>query len=752
LMRQDATTGLVASLDWQVFSENVEQRSPLLENLLDTGEGEEGADGDSAAELLAGLRYASREDREEALVGFLQGEIQTVMRMPTTPMPSIDFSDLGMDSLMAVELRNRMNRAFAGDYVVSNTAVFDYPSIASLAEHLAGELGEGGEVSAAPGERPRQRRATAPLEAEGIAIVGMACRFPGGENLDAFWELLASGGNAVTDGRQDSGSWTGIAGDPAAERDRDRWGAYLEGIDEFDASFFRIQPIDARGMDPTQRLLLETSWQAIEDAGIDPEGLSGSRTGVYAGLGPGEYRRVAAAAGREGSYYGTNAGVAVGRVAFTLGLEGPAVPVDLACASSLVAIHQAVTALQRGEIDLAIAGGANAVLSTATAQFLEESTMLSKQGRCAPFDASADGYVRGEGCGVVLLKRLSEAEADGDRIWGVVRGSAVNQNGAGLGLTVPSGPAQMRVMEEALSRAGMAGADVDYLEAHGSASVIGDVAEMNAAVSVYGQGRDAERPLLMGSVKTNIGHLEAASAVAGLIKTVLAMKAGVIPRHLHFETPPPDIEWEKAPVQVTAEATPWPVNAERPPVAAVNTFAISGANAHVVVEGYDEPDTATATPDTIDEGTERLLPLSARSAEELQALAGRYLAWLEERGDELGADDTLLADMAYTAGVGRRHFDQRAGLTFRDVTSLREGLEAVAAGDVGSGPEADAGEEIEGEGGVAEAAKAYGAGESVDFAGLYAGEERRRISLPGYPFQRRRFWVQPRKPDTTTSA
>ncbi len=750
LMRQDATTGLVASLDWQVFSENVEQRSPLLENLLATGEGEEGDGGDSAAELLAGLRFASREDREEALVTFLQGEIQTVMRMPTTPAPSIDFSDLGMDSLMAVELRNRMNRAFAGDYVVSNTAVFDYPSIASLAEHLAGELGEGGEASAAA-ERPRQRRPSVASEGEGIAIVGMACRFPGGEDLDAFWALLASGGNAVTDGRQDSGSWTGIAGDPAAERARDRWGAYLEGIDEFDASFFRIQPIDARGMDPQQRLLLETSWQAIEDAGIDPDELSGSRTGVYGGLGAGEYRRVAAAAGREGSYYGTNAGVAVGRVAFTLGLEGPAVPVDLACASSLVAIHQAVTALQRDEIDLAIAGGANAVLSTATAQFLEESAMLSKQGRCAPFDASADGYVRGEGCGVVLLKRLSEAEAGGDRIWGVMKGSAVNQNGSGLGLTVPSGPAQMRVMEEALSRAGIAGADVDYLEAHGSASVLGDVAEMNAAASVYGQGRDAERPLLLGSVKTNIGHLEAASAIAGLIKTVLAMKAGVIPRHLHFGNPTPDIDWEKAPVQVTSEATPWPRTAERPPLAAVNTFAISGANAHVVVEGYAEADVApesTEEPDTpasTDERTERLLPLSARSVEALQALAGRYLAWLEERRGELGAEgpavDALLADMAYTAGVGRRHFGQRAGLTFRDVASLREGLEALAAGE----PGAEAAEESEGEGGVAEAARAYGAGQPVDFAELFEGEERRRISLPGYPFERRRFWVQPKK-------
>ncbi len=699
LMRQDATTGLVASLDWQAFSENVEQRSPLLDNLLATGEGE-GDDGDSQAELLAGLRYASPDDREQRLVAFLQQEMRAVMRMPTTPAPSVDFSDLGMDSLMAVELRNRLNRAFAGEYVISNTAVFDYPSITSLAGHLAGELGDGGETPAERGQGAQEVRPAARSGSEGIAIVGMACRFPGAEDIDAFWELLASGGSAVTDGRQDSGPWEGIAGDPGAESVRDRRGAYVERIDEFDASFFRIQPIDARGMDPQQRLLLETSWRAIEDAGIDPESLSGSRTGVYAGIGAGEYRRVVAASGRDDSFYGTSAGVAVGRVAFTLGLEGPAVPVDLACASSLVAIHQAVTALQHGEVDLAIAGGANAVLSTATARFLDESSMLSKRGRCAPFDAAADGFVRGEGCGIVLLKRLSEAEADGDRIWAVIRGSGVSQSGSGLGLTVPSGPAQMRAMNAALSRAGLAGTEIDYLEAHGAATAIGDVAEMNAAVAVYGQGRDAERPLLMGSVKTNIGHLESAAAVAGLIKTVLAMRAGVIPRHLNFENPTPDIDWEKAPVRVTSEATPWP-RGSGTPVAAVNTFAISGANAHVVLEGYGEPPDPIAVPaahgDPEAAGemaprAARLLPLSGRSEAAVQALAGRYLAWLERRADELSttssARDPLLSDMAYTASTGRRHFSHRTGVVFGDVASLREQLHALEASGVSATAEA----------------------------------------------------------------
>ena len=580
----------------------------------------------------------------------------------------------------------------------------------------------------------------------------MACRFPGGENLDAFWELLASGGDAVSDGRWDSGAWAGIAGDPAAEKARDRQGAFIERIDEFDASFFRIQPIDAHMMDPQHRLLLETSWQAIEDAGMDPDSLKGSRTGVYAGLGAGEYRRVVAASGRDDSFYGTSASVGVGRVAFTLGLEGPAVPVDLACASSLVAVHQAVTALQRDEVDMALAGGTNAVLSTATARFLQEATMLSSQGRCAPFDASADGYVRGEGCGMVMLKRLSDAEADGDRIWGVIRGSAVNQNGSGLGLTVPSGPAQMRVMEEALSRAGLAGADIDYLEAHGPATPMGDVAEMNATAAVYGRDRDPERPLLLGSVKSNIGHLESAAAVAGLIKTVLAMRRGVVPKHLNFENPTPDIDWDQIPVRVTSEATAWPAHPGRAPLAGINTFAISGANAHVVVEGYVEPggDGGSVAGDDEAPGKRetRLLPLSGKSPEALRELAGRYLSWLDGRAEELAqagaASDALLSDMAFTASVGRGHFTHRAGLTFRDAASLREGLEAVAAGKAGSGP-ADDDAPGEGDGSVEAVAKAYEAGLDVDFAGLFAGERRRRISLPGYPFQRRRFWVRPRK-------
>ncbi|MCY3886384.1 MAG: SDR family NAD(P)-dependent oxidoreductase [Chloroflexi bacterium] len=710
LVRQDTTTSVVMSMDWSVFEEAIEDRPPLLESLLATTAVSDAQVQDSQADLLSGLRDASVADREQALVSFLQRELQAVMRLPTPPVPSAEFSDLGMDSLMAVELRNRLNRAFAGEYVAPNTVVFDYPSVTGLAGHLAREFGDAGESPSPPERAEPERRPAVLSETDGIAIVGMACRFPGGEDLDAFWQLLESGESAVTDGRQDAGSWDGVAGDPKDANASYRRGAFLERIDAFDARFFRIQPIEARMMDPQQRLLLETTWQAIEEAGIDPEELKGSRTGVYGGLGGSEYRRLIMASGRDDSYYGTAAGVAVGRVAFTLGLEGPAVPLDMSCASSLVAVHQGVAALQRGEVDLALAGGANAVLATSVNKFLEEATMLSQSGQCRPFDSSADGYVRGEGCGMVVLKRLSEAAADGDRIWGVIRGSAVNQNGAGLGLTVPNGAAQVRAMEEALSRAGVAPADVDYLEAHGPATAMGDVAEMNAAATVYGRGRETERPLLVGSVKANIGHLEAASAIAGLIKTVLAMRHGVIPKHVGFRNPTPEIDWERLPVRVTSEAAEWPVTPERLPLAAVNTFAISGANAHLVVEGYRPPGNdssravAVSSPDVAvnsletDEAfaarTTRLLPLSGKSDEALRDLARRYLAWLDAHREELACADTaadpLLSDMAWTASAGRSHFAHRAGLAFHDVASLRAGLQARVEADEGTAPQAAA--------------------------------------------------------------
>ena len=391
---------------------------------------------------------------------------------------------------------------------------------------------------------------------------------------------------------------------------------------------------------------------------------------------------------------------------------GPAMPLDMTCASSLAAVHEGAAALLRGEVDLALAGGVNALLSPAVTKFMAELGLLSAGGRCRTFDAGADGYVRGEGCGMLVLKRLRDAEEDGDRIWALVRGSAVNHNGASAGLTVPNGPAQEQVIETALDRAGIPPAEVDYLEAHGTGSTLGDPIEVQAAAAVYGRGRAADRPLLMGTAKTNIGHLEAAAGAAGIVKVVLAMRHGVIPKHLHFENPNPHVDWDRLPVRVTTEPTSWPRETDRPHRAGVSAFGISGTNAHVVVEGYGGRNgagdaasegfsphgpprrVAIAVPGLTEEKspsrTTRLLPLSARSDAALQALAGRYLAWLAERNGSLAedgaADAPLLSDLAWTAGTGRSHFAHRAGVVFRDASSLRAGLRAVAEADGRPGP------------------------------------------------------------------
>ena len=410
-----------------------------------------------------------------------------------------------------------------------------------------------------------------------IAVVGMACRFPGAENLDAFWKLLASGGNAVTHGSPGPGDdrVSEMFPDDVAVHDASRYGAFLSDIDRFDEAFFRISPLEAQSLDPQQRLLLELSWEALEDAGISPDRLVGSRTGVYAGIGSYEYQEIVrdegGSVGPDTPLYlvtGNRFSTATGRVSFALGLEGPSIAVDTACSSALVAVHQAVAGLQRGEADIALTGGVCVILSPTTTEAFANAGMLSPTGQCWTFDERADGFVRSEGCGMLVLKRLSEAEAAGDRIWGIIRGSAINQDGERPGLPAPRALTQAHVIEAALARAGIPPAQVDYLEAHGTGTKLGDPTELAAAGSVYGRGRAADRPLLVGSVKTNIGHLAAAAGAAGLIKVLLSMRRGTIPKHLNFRTPNPQIDWDSFPVQITAAETDWPAASGRGPLAA----------------------------------------------------------------------------------------------------------------------------------------------------------------------------------------
>ena len=427
----------------------------------------------------------------------------------------------------------------------------------------------------------------------------MACRFPGAPDIGSFWRLLREGGNSISEWAPGSEHerFRQLFPDEAVRSEGCRFGAFVDDIDQFDDSFFRISPVEASLLDPQQRMMLETSWQALEDAGIDPDRLRESRTGVYTGISNDEYRMLvvdsskpAEAASCLYALSGTNLNGAAGRVSFVLGLMGPAKAVDAACASSLVSIHDAVADLQQGKADLAIAGGVQAILNGRIYELRADAMMLSPEGQCKTFDASADGYVRGEGCGVVVLKRLSEAEADGDRIWAVIRGSAVNHGGASVGLTVPNTPALERVIEEALSQAGVQALEVDYLEAHGTGTTVGDPIEIDAVSAVYGRARKTDNPLLIGSVKTNVGHLESAAGVAGLIKAVLVVNQGVIPKHLHLRDPNPRVDWDSLPLKITTEMLDWPGDGSRPRLAGVNSFGISGTNAHLVVEEHRGPE------------------------------------------------------------------------------------------------------------------------------------------------------------------
>ena len=708
LVRQNPVSTAVASMYWPAFASSLARPMPFIEELLPKEVVRRVNAPAPSSNLLSRLRETPAEEREALLLSFLQGELQSILRLPSPAPPTVGFFELGMDSLMAVDFRSRLNRALSGEYTAPNTIVFDYPDTASLARHLAGALT--GSVQVQPERRASNRLSGEHEHEGGIAIVGMACRFPGADDLEAYWRLLDAGESAVSDDRPESGHLAGLGKGKFSGNSNHRRGAYIKGIDQFDAAFFRIAPIEARNMDPQQRLLLETSWRALEDAGIDPDRLRGSRTGVYAGIGNSEYRDLMRDSGNGVSYLGTSASMAVGRVSFVLGLEGPAIPVELACASSLAAVHQAMGALQQGEVDMALAGGVNVVLSEAVTREMTQIGMLSSNGECRTFDADADGYVRGEGCGMVVLKRLGDAEADGDHIWGVILGSAVNQNGASAGPTAPNGPAQERVIEEAILKAGVEPRDVDYLEAHGVGSNLGDPIEVQAAAAVYGRNREKERPLLIGSVKTNIGHLEIAAGIAALIKSVLAMNYRVIPKHLNFENPTPHLNWDDLPVRVASESVEWSVDSVRTPLAAVSAFGVQGANAHLVVEGYQKPGGEVASSlegkssmagparyvqsslsglelpeDRLGNRITRLLPISGKSPKALRDLANEYLTWLGDTQDANTATQ-FLGDMAWTASVGRSHFAHRAGVVFRDLETLRDGLNAVSLIDQEQGP------------------------------------------------------------------
>ncbi|HTF54894.1 MAG TPA: SDR family NAD(P)-dependent oxidoreductase, partial [Pseudonocardia sp.] len=696
----------VADIDWDRFATifTVHRPSPLLAELPEARRAldgrpssGEGTPGVARTELGHRLSDLAPAEQERILTDLVRAEVAAVLgHTSADAVPAgRPFKDLGFDSITAVDLRGRLNKATG--LTLPATLVFDYPTPADAVRFLRTELLG---ILAAP-RAPVTVRASAGGD-DPIAIVGMGCRFPGGvREPEELWDLLVAGTDAIAGFPTDRG-WDpdGLYAGLDADASTTRVGGFIYDAPEFDPGFFGISPREALTMDPQQRLLLETAWEAVERAGINPASLKGTATGVFAGAGFGGYGLgLSEEAGTEGyQLIGSLTSVISGRVSYTMGLQGPAVTVDTACSSSLVAVHLACQALRAGECSMALAGGVAVMASPgAFAEFSHQQGMAF-DGRCKAFAADADGIGWGEGSGMLVLERLSDARRNGHQVLAVVAGSAMNQDGASNGLTAPNGPSQQQVIRSALAHAGLRADEVDVVEAHGTGTVLGDPIEAQALLATYGQDRPGNRPLWLGSVKSNIGHTQTAAGVAGIIKMVLALRHEQLPRTLHAEEPSPHVDWSAGDVRLLTEPVDWPANG-RPRRAGVSAFGVSGTNVHAILEeappvpsdrvetgaelngsaenAADRGETGAGLPVLTGPTTAWLV--SARGGAALAAQAGRLTEFVGARAD------LDVARVAWSLVSTRSVFEHRAVVTGTDRAALLSGLAALAAGEPSAG-------------------------------------------------------------------